>query len=343
MLTCGTGRTHVLAWSQMHGNEPTSTLALIDAMEYLADGKAGAADILDAITLTAIPMLNPDGYARYDRRNAQGIDVNRDAQSLISPEAKLLMKAWDDTRPTFALNLHDQETRYTSLAPITPSLLAMLAPECTPDKRITPARQRAMQVIAGVSHDLHDIAHGRIAKYDDIYTPTAFGDTFMKLGTSSILIEAGSEPGDPQRTLPRSAMSRAIIASLTQIATESYKKHTVQEYDSLPLNKDFDGYQLLMKGISVHDTLGDYTTDIAIRRVKPTCNPEDFADDLDDFRILNIGDLGDAPAIKTAALQGYTLNGTHQDLYIGRKADFEVIAPDGNTINVQQILKSDQH
>ena len=129
VFKCGNGRVKVLAWSQMHGNEPTSTLALMDAMKYLEQGGGEAAEILDSITLIAIPMLNPDGYIRYDRRNSQGIDVNRDAQSLISPEARLLMKVWEDFKPDFALNLHDQETRYTSLRPLTPSLLAMLAPE----------------------------------------------------------------------------------------------------------------------------------------------------------------------------------------------------------------------
>ncbi|MBQ1698772.1 MAG: hypothetical protein II075_12930 [Bacteroidales bacterium] len=343
VFKCGNGRVKVLAWSQMHGNEPTSTLALMDAMKYLEQGGGEAAEILDSITLIAIPMLNPDGYIRYDRRNSQGIDVNRDAQSLISPEARLLMKVWEDFKPDFALNLHDQETRYTSLQPLTPSLLAMLAPECNYEKSVTPARERAMKAIAAVADKLQDIAAGRIAKYDDVYTPTAFGDTFMKLGTSSILIEAGSEPGDPGRIKPRAAMSKAIITALKVMASGCYNHYDVQQYDSLPLNKDFDGYDLLIKGIKVIDPLGDYTTDIAIRRVKTSCNPEDFADDFDDFRILNIGCLGNAPAVKTADWQGYTLRGSHSDLYIGRKADIEAIAPDGKIINVQHLLKNDQH
>ncbi|MBR2105336.1 MAG: hypothetical protein IJ933_08685 [Bacteroidales bacterium] len=339
----GSGRVKVLAWSQMHGNEPTSTLALMDAMRYLEQGGSEAAEILSLLTVIAIPMLNPDGYIRYDRRNAQGIDVNRDAQSLISPEARLLMKVWEDYKPDFALNLHDQETRYTSLQPLTPSLLAMLAPECNYEKSVTPARERAMKAIAAIADDLQGIAAGRIAKYDDVYTPTAFGDTFMKMGTSSILIEAGSEPDDPRRNKPRSAMSKAIISALRVMASGRYNDYDIQQYDRLPLNKDFDGYDLLIKGIKVIDPLGDYTTDIAIRRVKTSCNQEDFADDFDDFRILNIGCLGDAPAVKTVDWQGYTLRGSHSDIYIGRKADIEAATPDGEIINVLNLLKTDQH
>ena len=35
--------------------------------------------ILSALTLYVVPMLNPDGAERYQRRNAQNIDLNRDA------------------------------------------------------------------------------------------------------------------------------------------------------------------------------------------------------------------------------------------------------------------------
>ena len=35
--------------------------------------------LLETLTLDIVPMLNPDGAQRYQRRNAQGIDINRDA------------------------------------------------------------------------------------------------------------------------------------------------------------------------------------------------------------------------------------------------------------------------
>lgn len=332
VYTVGSGPVKVLAWSQMHGNEPTSTLALLDAMRMLQGDK----ELQSQITITAIPMLNPDGYARYDRRNAQGIDVNRDAQSLISPEAKMLMDVWQRTQPVFALNLHDQETRYTSLTPPTPALLAMLAPECSADHAITPARKRAMQVIADVADSLSSTAQGRIARYDDVYTPTAFGDTFMRLGTSSILIEAGAASGNDN---PCQAMTKAIIEALRSMATGSYLNYDVQAYDRLPLNKEFDGYDLVLKHVKVTDALGDYQTDIGIRRVKPTCNPEDFAEHLNECRVLNIGDIGDAPALRTVNLQGHQLIGSHETIYIGCKIDFAVLAPDGKMIHIPSLLQ----
>jgi hypothetical protein len=343
-FTFGDGRAKVLAWSQMHGNEPTSTLALLDVLNSIEADQTMKELLRHSITLTAIPLLNPDGCIRHDRRNAQGIDINRDAQSLISPEAKILMSAWERLHPDFAYNLHDQETRYTTLNPPTPTLIAMLAPECSHDKAITPARERAMKLIAHTAKHLDNIcdgAKGRIARYDDVYTPTAFGDTFMQLGTSSILIEAGSMPGDPERTHARAAMSMAIIKGLEAIAQHQFEANTVQEYDSLPLNKDFDGLEMILEGIAIHDTLGNYQADLGIRRVKTSCNPEDFIDDSHDLRVMNIGDLSSTPSIIRTKLNGYTLKGTHKDLYIGCKtSDITLVAPDGNCINAYTLIEN---
>ena len=44
------------------------------------------ARLLEALTIHLVPMLNPDGARRFQRRNAQGIDINRDALLLQTPE-----------------------------------------------------------------------------------------------------------------------------------------------------------------------------------------------------------------------------------------------------------------
>ena len=55
----GKGSVRVLLWSQMHGNESTTTRALLDLFVYLhtLDGSK----LLDGLTLMIIPQLNPDG------------------------------------------------------------------------------------------------------------------------------------------------------------------------------------------------------------------------------------------------------------------------------------------
>jgi murein tripeptide amidase MpaA len=115
LLTVGTGRRHVLLWSQMHGDEPSATPALLDMADVLLSGSGppGTREILDGVTLLLIPMLNPDGAERYERRNAQGIDINRDALNLATPEGRLLKALRDRFDPELGVNLHDQNRRTT--------------------------------------------------------------------------------------------------------------------------------------------------------------------------------------------------------------------------------------
>ena len=110
MLKLGTGRCSVLMWSQMHGNETTTTKALLDLIPWLVhqDQKA----LLEHFTFYIIPQLNPDGAKAYTRLNANQVDLNRDAIHLSQPESKILRSLFERTNPDYALNLHGQRTIY---------------------------------------------------------------------------------------------------------------------------------------------------------------------------------------------------------------------------------------
>src|SRR6185436_16587564 len=110
MITTGTGPTRVLLWSQMHGDEPTATAALFDVFEYFQRhrGDPAVQRILSSLTLYIVPMLNPDGAERFQRRNAQGIDINRDALNLQTPEGQALKAVRDRFNPRVGFNLHNQ-------------------------------------------------------------------------------------------------------------------------------------------------------------------------------------------------------------------------------------------
>ena len=107
----GRGPLKVFMWSQMHGDEPTATSALIDMLAYFQANrdKDWVKRIADALTIRAVPMLNPDGAEAYQRRNLQGIDINRDAIGLQTPEARLLKKLRDEWSPAIGFNLHNQQ------------------------------------------------------------------------------------------------------------------------------------------------------------------------------------------------------------------------------------------
>ena len=101
----GTGPIKVLGWSQMHGNESTTTKALFDLFNWIALNKeSNTVNMLfESITLVLIPMLNPDGSAAYTRVNANQVDLNRDAQNRSQPESEVLHKVYSTFKPDYCL------------------------------------------------------------------------------------------------------------------------------------------------------------------------------------------------------------------------------------------------
>ena len=114
LISIGSGKTNVFLWSQMHGDEPTATQAIFDIFNFLDSNefKAEKIAILSKLKLHFLPMLNPDGAEVYQRRNSLGIDINRDALRLQSPEGRTLKKVRDSLAANFGFNLHDQSTYY---------------------------------------------------------------------------------------------------------------------------------------------------------------------------------------------------------------------------------------
>jgi hypothetical protein len=337
IIEYGTGAETVLIWSQMHGNEPVSTLSLMDCINFLCADYDSDRFLFNNLRIVMIPLLNPDGNELFDRRNAQGIDINRDARTLISPEARILTEVHGKVNPKFALNLHDQELYYTSKPLLLQTVLAMLAPECDDKKSVTPTRLRAMKVISEVYCKLRGLTEGRVARYTDDFTPSAFGDTFMERGTSSILIESGSISGDKDRKFARKVVFLAIINALTTIANKSYEKQSAEVYNNLPDNQRYNGYDLKINNLTVETIHGSYTLDLGIRRIKPSHNPEDFTDDFSDYRIANIGKLDTFGGIKVFDASGWKLCGNYTKIRMLSKADFDIT--DGNTIlNISKLL-----
>ena len=335
----GKGKRKVLIFTQMHGNEPISTLALLDFLNFLEQTQEYQKLVNKELTLIIIPLLNPDGLEKFDRRNAQGIDINRDAKTLISPEARILDKFSKQYNFEFALNIHDMELYYTSKPENLQTSLAMLAPECNENGDITPSREKSMKVISEVFLSLESLAKNRIAKYSDKFTPEAFGDTLMERGTSSILLEAGAIFNDKERLFARKVVFLSIVKAVESIATESFKNVSKQIYFQLPENIRYNAFDLIIKNLTVKSKYENYTIDLGIRRIKPTFNPEDFTDDFQDYRILNIGKLDKFGAINSFDASNYILKGDYSEIFIGRKADFEISSTQKNEIiNIKSLL-----
>src|SRR3954470_6867087 len=129
LLQTGTGSFPVLLWSQMHGDEPTATAALFDVFEFLRRHRQDPTvrDILSTMTLYVLPMLNPDGAERFQRRNAQSIDINRDALRLQTPEGRTLKAVRDRLQPRVGFNLHNQGWRTSVGDPPRPASISLLS------------------------------------------------------------------------------------------------------------------------------------------------------------------------------------------------------------------------
>lgn len=255
-VTFGDGPTTVLLWSQMHGDEATATMSLADIFRFLAEATADSRRerLRQALTIVFIPMLNPDGAELFQRENAVGIDVNRDARRLSTPEARALKKAHETLRPRFGFNLHDQNAR-TRVGPRgVQSAIALLAPAYDRELNYNDVRSRARLIAATLATTFSHQLDGRVAKYDDTFNPRAFGDLMQQWGTSTVLIESGALPDDPQKQKLRAFNVAGILGALDAIATGSYATASPQAYESLPFNQGgaFDvlvaGGQLVMPG-----------------------------------------------------------------------------------------------
>src|SRR5688500_7551726 len=147
-VTLGQGPVSVLLWSQMHGDESTASMSLADIIHWWAASPENdplRRVLFDHLTITMIPMLNPDGAERFMRYDALGVDVNRDARRLATPEGRILKAVRDSLHADFGFNLHDQGTR--TAGPDGGLVgIALLAPAADEGRSWGPVRQRARRV-----------------------------------------------------------------------------------------------------------------------------------------------------------------------------------------------------
>lgn len=120
-----------------HGNETAPPRVILDYLDHLLDpGRAGDeaypgastthGDLLATRQLWVVPVANPDGYAARTRKNAGGVDLNRDYEGqwlpwlddevksttgpypLSQPESWAIDNLLDNLLPTVFLDVHTQ-------------------------------------------------------------------------------------------------------------------------------------------------------------------------------------------------------------------------------------------
>ncbi|WP_241789811.1 M14 family zinc carboxypeptidase [Sphingobacterium rhinopitheci] len=289
-LSYGSGDKTVMLWSQMHGDEPTATMALFDLFNFL-EGKGDGYDdirklLSSKLNIHFIPMLNPDGAELYTRRTAQSIDMNRDARAGQTVEGALLRARAAALKPQFGFNLHDQNIYYNVPGTKNPVSISLLAPAFNESRDINEVREGAMQMAVGMNNILQQYIPDAVAKYDDTYTQRGFGDNFQSWGASTVLIESGGMKGDPEKQQIRKLNFIIILNALIEIAEGSYQNYDKKDYEDIPFNAS-QLHDVVLRNVLVERDAIVYKTDIAIRRNERTVDRDFFVRGA----IEDIGDL----------------------------------------------------
>ena len=254
----GSGPKRILLWSQMHGNESTTTKALFDLFNYLKLEDFNA--FLGTCTLFIIPILNPDGAKAYTRLNANKVDLNRDAINRSQKESIILRSVFNEFKPHYCFNLHGQRTIFSAGKSNNSSVISFLSPSEDAERTVTITRKKSMSIIHSMNGVLQIYLPNQIGRYDDSFNANCVGDQFQTLGVPTVLFEAGHYPGDYSREETRKYIALSIFTAIECIAYNKVDEDTSSLYFDIPEN----------------DTLFN---DVIIRNaLLDPSNPNDFCD-----------------------------------------------------------------
>ncbi len=306
-LKWGTGKRHLLLWSQMHGNEPTATLAISDLFNLLSNGSTDARtkDLVNGwmneFTFHFIPILNPDGAIRYQRRNANGIDINRDAVKQATAESRFFWDLMKEIKPELGFNLHDQRTMYSAGHTDNPATISFLAPSPDAERSVNAARVKSISLGGYLTQVLRPHLGDCIARYSDEFYPTSFGDNLQKQDIPVLLIESGESATTPNREETRRANFFCLAAGFTALQNDQLSENHSASYFALPENQ-VRFFDLILTSVSWKGGVTDVglrcqekLVDGRLRRV---------------FEVADIGDLRFSPRFAEFDADGFSWEGS---------------------------------
>ena len=339
LIKCGTGKTKVMLWSQMHGDEPTATMAIVDIFNFLENKTNNSkqtidpelenlrTDLLKKCTFYFIPMLNPDGAEAWTRYTALGIDMNRDALALQTPEGRLLKQLIFDIKPDFAFNLHDKHRRYSVGKSGNLATMSFLATAFNEAEEINPTRKRAIQVIVGMNQAVQEFIPNMVGRWSSEFEPRAFGDNIQKWGTTLILVESGGRKDDPEKQYIRKLNFVALLAGLQSIASNSFKKNSLKEYDKLPENSKAI-FDLIIRNVTIKKGITTFKADLAINRTEKPVKGKDYFITTSEFE--EIGDMSVFFGTDEVEATGLEII-SEKEVGLGSKANFQLVK-DGKVV-----------
>jgi len=247
----GTGKNRMLLWSQMHGNESTTTKAVFDLLNLLHSNTEIGNKYLKNFTFCILPMVNPDGAKLYTRENAAKVDLNRDANLLTQPESKALRLAFDTFKPDYCYNLHDQRTIFGSGNSGKPATVSFLSPSYNERREVNTNRAKAIDVIVAMNETLQHYIPGQVGRFDDSFNINCIGDTFQSLNTPTILFEAGHFQNDYNREKTRKFIFIALLSGFNFINENVVVSNSLNDYLNIPQNM-VNFYDFVYKNVKIN-------------------------------------------------------------------------------------------
>ncbi|WP_337866898.1 M14 family zinc carboxypeptidase [Ignavibacterium sp.] len=95
----------VLIFAQQHGNEQSGKEGALLLINELL--KSENQYLFDKIDFVLVPQMNPDGSDKNQRRNGNGMDLNRNHLILTEPETKALHKLFDKYLFEVTMDVHE--------------------------------------------------------------------------------------------------------------------------------------------------------------------------------------------------------------------------------------------
>ncbi|HLN96128.1 MAG TPA: M14 metallopeptidase family protein [Flavobacterium sp.] len=316
----GHGPVRILLWSQMHGNESTTTKAVFDIVNWLTSDEASAVEARSHCIFCFVPLLNPDGARRYTRENANGVDLNRDMQTCTQPESTLLRKIYDEFAPDWCFNLHDQRTIFGAGDSGKPATVSFLSPAFDEARSVNECRLKAMAVITRMTDMLQAVIPGQVGRFDDGFNLNCAGDTFQHLGTPTILVEAGHFPDDYEREETRKCIFLALLTAIQTIHEIDIVEGVLEKYVDIPQNKTVF-FDFVYKNVAINydnsEIIATFAAQFTERLIEDKVVFEAFIVKIDNLEGYHGHTEFDAQGALLTTPEG-------QPLQVGLKADFRI-------------------
>ena len=210
----------VLIIAAQHGDEPISCQA---ATEFLR----GAS--VEGVQLAVLSSANPDGATAGERRNASGIDLNRDHQDLEAPETRAIHRFARDWRPDLIIDAHTFPARRKVMLRQGVSYLQDVQLDVANNPAIAePVRQTGESLLQYLLHEFECLPFeigryllfrkdGRV-RHSTPDVVDARNGLALRLGIPALLIE-GRQPSRHDRT-DRTECTRAAMVAAMEKAVE---------------------------------------------------------------------------------------------------------------------------